>query len=823
MNKLVNSVKKWTGASRKPSPELTRSEYSLVSCNELTSGQLWLSLPEEVKRDPALASLKQLYEKEHGKETITLSGKNSSRAKRLPFVNSAPHLNNNPHIIAEDVVFKGPDCGINIPCAGKDEQIFKNTSDHKRPSKITQARHYTKMVLLLACWLFFTVVFLLYNEKEVVIRNTAVTPKELKSYILRISDDKLKILISLSGPFLSEQTETRLNSSEYDDADKMEVWLERWHLKSDAGDQIAASDVKFKEEIAPWKIILQNEVDFNEGEPRVSVLTLTSNITNSNSSSVYAVQMRSTANQTVPFKMSYTTNPLDMTTGVIYACVLLCGLYVLIIFEIINRTMAAVLISTTALATLALAGERPSLPEVISWLDVETLLLLFSMMVLVAIMAETGMFDFLAVYTFEVTKGKLWPLITLLSVITAALSTFLDNVTTVLLMTPVTIRLCEVMELDPVPILMSMVIYSNIGGTMTPVGDPPNVIIASNKAVTQSGINFTNFTLHMSMGIVLVCAQTYLQIRYIYRDTNKLRLKVPREIQELRQQISIWRRAADSLPHLSKDEQVVKERLERKIRKLNGQLEVLERESRKRACPKSTFENTLKEMKEKYKIRDKPLLVKSSVAILFVVAVFFLHSIPELNRISLGWTALLGAILLLTLADRADLEPILHRVEWSTLLFFAALFVLMEALSKLGLIQFIGGLTEDLILKVDENARLAVSILLMLWISGISSAFVDNIPLTTMMVRVVTSLGSNPNLGLPMAPLVWALSFGACLGGNGTLIGASANVVCAGVAEQYGYRFTFMQFLKIGFPIMIGHLLVASGYLLLCHCVFTWH
>ncbi|XP_013185453.1 P protein [Amyelois transitella] len=822
MDKLMNSVKKLTGFSRKEPPGLTRSDYSLVSCSELTTGQLWLSLPEEVKGDPAFDSLRQLYENERSKESIPLTIRNgsSSKPKRLPLVNSAPHLNNNVVAPEGGTRAEAPAFGN-----GKEEVKIKygnEDQNHQKQTKIAKARHYTKMTLLLACWVFFTVVFLMYSEKEEITRNTFVT-SEVKSYTLNISDNKLTILLTLSGPFLSEQSQQKLNTTQLEMADKMDVWLERWRLKTGVRNFGGKEDIESKEFSQTWTIVLHKpeDVDFNVGEPRSKVLHLAS--TASNTSTVYAIQMKTDVNSTTPLTMSYTLDPLDGTTGVLYACVLLVGLYVLIIFEVINRTMAAVIVSTTSVAVLAMVGERPSLQELISWLDTETLLLLFSMMLLVAIMAETGMFDFLAVFTFEVTKGKLWPLITLLCAITALLSTFLDNVTTVLLMTPVTIRLCEVMDLDPVPILMSMVLFSNIGGTMTPVGDPPNVIIASNKAVIQAGINFTNFTLHMSLGIVLVCIQTYAQLRFIYRDTNKLRLKEPRDIQELRHQISIWRRAADSLPHLSKDVQIVRERLERKIRKLNVQLETRLKENTKRACPKSTFQSTLQEMKDKYKIRDKILLVKSSVAITFVVAVFFLHSIPEFNRVSLGWTALLGAILLLTLADREDLEPILHRVEWSTLLFFAALFVLMEALSKLGLIQYIGGLTESLILKVDEGARLAAAIILLLWVSGITSAFVDNIPLTTMMIRIVTSLGSNPNLDLPMTPLVWALAFGACLGGNGTLIGASANVVCAGVAEQYGYKFTFMQFLKIGFPVMIGHLLVASVYLLICHCAFTWH
>ncbi|CAH0602028.1 unnamed protein product [Chrysodeixis includens] len=818
MDKLVKNVKSW--GTPRSSEELSRSQYSLVS-TDLTDGavQLWFGLPDEVKYDPALAQFRHRYEREHGAQKTKVKTEGViDMTRRLPCVNSAPHLNNNTVIRGEEVGFlngNGKD-----PCPGGGEKQEKLVEDEpappKKQSKVAQASHCVKITVLVMCWIFFTVIFLMYNEKETIVRHSSVAPGEVKSYNINSNSEDLSILLKFTGPFVSEQNEKKINESI--DMPKMKVWIERLAGKNNS---LQTSDT--------WSLILDPEdrIDFTEGETRSIVLNVDSTQARRSSGdsnrTKYVIRMKTNANTTTPFTFTYTLDPLQMKEGVIYACVLLCALYVLIIFEAINRTMAAVLVSTTSIAVLALVGERPSLPELISWLDVETLLLLFSMMVLVAIIAETGLFDYLAVFTFEVTKGKIWPLITLLSVITAFISTFLDNVTTVLLMTPVTIRLCEVMDLDPIPVLMSMVLFSNIGGTMTPVGDPPNVIIASNRQVVQSGVNFTNFTLHMSFGILLVCVQTYFQLRFIFRDPKKLRLNEPRDVLDLKHQISIWRRATDSLPHLSKDEIIVKERLERKVRKLNVRLEALIKETKIRACPKACFETMLSDMKLKYKIKDKVLLIKCSVAIIFVVLVFFLHSIPEFNRVSLGWTALLGALLLLVLADREDLEPILHRIEWSTLLFFAALFVLMESLSKLGLIEFIGGITEGIIMKVDESARLAVAILLMLWVSGITSAFVDNIPLTTMMVRVVTSLGNNPTLNLPMTPLIWALSFGACLGGNGTLIGASANVVCAGVAEQHGYKFTFMQFFKIGFPVMIGHLIVATFYLLLCHCAFAWH
>lgn len=771
---------------------LNRSTYSLVSCGDITADTLqsWMELPDEVKRDPSMEQIRKKLEE------IETNSKNTNIVTRDKALSEADIRHHHNHHFIEKLSENGSE---------EDEKTTHHSSYTRRDNpQIKKAKYYTKITILLACWMFFTAVFLTYNEKNELFMSSAVSRIQEKNFPIDTSQGT-SILVKISGPFLSEQSENILKTRDIQNLSKIFVWMIDF-----------SSNETYDKKLQPWEILLLEDLDFFEGHIRTKQFDIMKN-------SNLTLHVSTSEEKIVPFTLSFTPDPLNVTIGVIYAVILLCGLYILIIFEVINRTMAAITVSTSSLAALALVGERPTLTEIVSWLDVETLLLLFSMMILVAIMAETGLFDYLAVFTFEVTKGKLWPLIYLLCIITAVLSTFLDNVTTVLLMSPVTIRLCEVMDLDPVPILMFMAIYSNIGGTATPVGDPPNVIVASNKAVIEAGINFTNFTAHMALGILLVVVQTSIQIRFMYRDTNKLRQRVPRDIQDLRHQISIWRRAADSLPHLSKGVNVVRERLERKVTKLTVKLENMVKESTKRACPKHTFRSTLVELKEKYKIRDKVLLIKSTVAIIFVVTVFFLHSIPELNRVSLAMTALLGAILLLILADRADLEPILHRVEWSTLLFFGALFVLMEALSKLGLILYIGCLMEQLIMKVDESARLGVALILILWISGTISAFVDNIPLTTMMVRVVVSIGSNPALNLPMSPLIWSLLYGACLGGNGTLIGASANVVCAGVAEQHGYRFTFMQFFKVGFPIMIGHLMVASVYLLICHCVFFWH
>lgn len=292
----------------------------------------------------------------------------------------------------------------------------------------------------------------------------------------------------------------------------------------------------------------------------------------------------------------------------------------------------------------------------------------------------------------------------------------------------------------------------------------------------------------MSGGIFFVMIQAYLFLRFTFRDMRKLHIEVPQGIQELREEIVDWERAASMLSTSSSDECIVLDRLQSKIKKLQRQLK---KQLSSGSIPTEIFERTLKDLQQKvssdcnyshfhdkiqlcsvfflplqYPIRDWTLLIKCLVALTFVLVCFFCHSLEYFNRLSLGWTALLGAILLLVLADRKSIESILVHVEWSTLLFFAVLFVLMESLAKLGLIEWIGSQTEDLILAVDEEARLAVAILIILWVSALVSAFVDNIPLTTMMIRIAISLSEKKVLNLPLQPLIWALSFGACLGGE---------------------------------------------------------
>jgi hypothetical protein len=267
----------------------------------------------------------------------------------------------------------------------------------------------------------------------------------------------------------------------------------------------------------------------------------------------------------------------------------------------------------------------------------------------------------------------------------------------------------------------------------------------------------------MSIGIIFVMIQSYFQLRHKFKKVSDLRFSEPKDVQETRHEITVWQRAASTLSPFSKDEELVRKTLIKKVERLQR---LLKKKLEVGTVPTESYRTTLEELQQKYPIKNKNLLIKSMITLVFVISFFFLHSAPEIQKLSLGWTALLGAILLLILYDREDMEAILNHVEWATLLFFAALFVLMEALSELGLIDWIGNQAIAIILWAGESSRLLVALLIILWVSAIASAFVDNIPFTTMMIKIVISLAENESLNLPLQPLVWALALGACLGGN---------------------------------------------------------
>ncbi|KYN03922.1 P protein, partial [Cyphomyrmex costatus] len=739
----------------------------------------WSQLPEAIRLDPSLA----IFQKECDRITETRSldyvkkeclvvnmslgiQPVSTSIKRFWYLRSIQNQN-----IDED---------------GQDVQMQKK----QRP-----LYRYIKLIILFCSWLLFTrgfklqMILMFKNERIETMHQLSVSSRESKNY--RINEHIISTLISVTmkGPLVPLQKNEQ-------------------HLPANLSTCYLMVRLQNVSDVWILPVLPENLVTlFPDQKLRKTFHVKADRKTLSQG--IMFINIRTNSKSSLSFSISYDPSSINADIGIPLAAVILIGLYILIIFEVVHRTLAAMLASTMSVATLAALNERPSMSEVISWIDMDTLLLLFSMMVLVAIIAETGVFDWLAI-----TAGRLWPLIMALCFFTAFLSSLLDNVTTVLLMTPVTIRLCEVMELNPIPILTAMVVYSNIGGAMTPVGDPPNVIIASNRDVKNADVDFGTFVLHMSIGVMLVLIVVSMQIRYIFRDVAVLRFDEPQDVQELRHRIAIWQRAAASLSNYSKDENLVRETLLKKVQRLLSQLKT------------KLMTGIFRVFFFQYPIRDKWLLTKSGCVLALVIMLFFLHSLLHL-QLTLGWIALLGVLLLLILVDSEDFDGLMARVEWSTLLFFASLFIFMEALSRLGLIFWIGQKTEDFILSVNEESRLAVAILLMLWVSALASCFVDNVPLTTMMVRIATNLAQNRELSLPMQPLIWALTFGACMGvafkGNGTLIGATANVVCMGLAEQHGYKFNFMQFFKVGCPIMLTSTITIMVYLMIAHVVFGWN
>lgn len=402
----------------------------------------------------------------------------------------------------------------------------------------------------------------------------------------------------------------------------------------------------------------------------------------------------------------------------------------LIMSEKMNRTLAALIG-----ASMVLLLRIMTFDQALSYIDFNTLGVLVGMMIIVGVVKNTGIFEYLAIYASKKVKGDPWKIILSLGLITAVTSAFLDNVTTVLLIVPMTFVITDTLGLEPIPFLIPEIIASNMGGTATLIGDPPNIMIGS-----ATGLGFVDFIVNLGPIIAVIFAVTFLIFKILFRK----QLVVDPE----------------------------------------KQLEIMK-------------------FDEKKTIRDRVLLRKSLIVLGLVILGFFFH---EQLHYSSGLVALSGAALLLFLSGES-VDEIFSMVEWPTLFFFGGLFVLVGALEQVGLIN---QLASELVHLTKNNLLLTGTIII--WFSAMASSVLDNIPFVATLIPLVKAMGAHGNMDI--TPLWWAISLGACLGGNGTMIGASANVIVAGLAEKHGCKLTFGRYLKYGFPLMIVSILLSTIYLI---------
>jgi Na+/H+ antiporter NhaD/arsenite permease-like protein len=424
----------------------------------------------------------------------------------------------------------------------------------------------------------------------------------------------------------------------------------------------------------------------------------------------------------------------DISPMILVSAFILVSVYIVLSFEFIHRTSVALIGAISIIvAALVLGSIQPeeSFEFIVSVIDYNTIGLLLGMMIIVAILAESGVFQWIGIKASKVSKGNLWTLMLMLCTFTAVVSMFIDNVTTVLLMVPVTIAIFRIFKVPPMPFILAQALASNVGGTATLIGDPPNIMIGS-----AANIDFNMFVMHMGPTVAVSFAASLLFMKLLFR----------------------------------KD--------------LNAQVQNLE--------------HLMREDETLY-LKDKKLLKKSLIVLSGVIVLFVVHGSLQIEPsvIALG-----GAAVLLVIT-RSSPERVFHEVDWPTLLFFTGLFIIVGTAEHAGMI--------DILSKAAINITGGnpwITFLIIVWLSAISSAFVDNIPFTATMIPLIETLNSNPNVAslfgdFAVSPLWWALSLGANFGGNGTLIGSSAGIVAAGISEKNGHPITFNRWFKVGFPFMI--------------------
>jgi Na+/H+ antiporter NhaD/arsenite permease-like protein len=417
----------------------------------------------------------------------------------------------------------------------------------------------------------------------------------------------------------------------------------------------------------------------------------------------------------------------------------------LIALEKLHKTTAALLGAALVLGVSFVGGALdPSLfifdfEIALEYVDFDVIFLVMGMMIVIAVIEETGIFQWMAYQAYRLSRGKLWLLVTILIVITAVASALLDNVTTMLLMAPITIQIALTLGLNPIALLMPEVLASNVGGISTLIGTPTNILIGS-----YAGLGFNDFLFNLTPGVVM--ALVVLTIYIVLRSRKQY---------------------AEAGGNLS---DAMRERL-----------------------------------KERGRITQPEKLRKAGIIFAFMLVLFItgdsFHLVPAV-------TAILGAVAML-LWVAPDIEEMMQVVDWTTLMFFIALFISVGALQEVGLISYIATGIGNL---VGDN--LLAATLILVWSAALLSGLIDNIPFAATMLPVVGYL-TRTIPGAESNVLWYALSIGAAMGGNSTLIGSSPNLVTAGIAERAGYRMTYVEFLKVGLPATIITVIVGTVWLLI--------
>jgi len=433
---------------------------------------------------------------------------------------------------------------------------------------------------------------------------------------------------------------------------------------------------------------------------------------------------------------------LEFTIAMAMTMSVLMGIYVILVTEVIHRTALAMIGALIIIIILIYTGLIPahdSVDFVIGSIDFNTIGLLLGMMIIVGILGETGIFQYIGIKAAKLSKGNVWKLMILLSVITAVGSAFLDNVTMVLLMVPVTISVARVLNINPVAIILAEIFASNIGGAATLIGDPPNIMIAS-----AANLDFMSFAYHMTPEVIITFLASLVVIKILFRKDLK---QNPENVAKLMQ------------------------------------------------------------IDERKEIKDPVLLKKASIVLFGVVIAFMFHGALD---IEVSIIALAGAAILLVITRINPAKAFTH-VEWPTLMFFAGLFVIVSGVELTGALELFA---HQIVTATGGNFE--ATAVMIIWSSAFASAFVDNIPYTATMIPIIENISLDPSIAnrldtLDFNPLWYALAIGADFGGNGTLIGASANLVAIAVMERHGYRMAFKDFIIKGMPYMIITTAIGTG------------